>query len=880
MAKLLLPTDDDHNEILNTAKELSDAVAESYTTLKNTVCGSMEAISQVWDAMNPRERRNLLTQVWPDIAVHRRPDFTAAWSRNTTSKKVFLCPFINLEDLIKDDYLLDFLRSRALALPSTFARQDYEAVKLGITTKQTTQFGLVGHPGLLMFMEVDSYEILEDVAIQRNLMDKADPLAMYGKIVPRSTLRESLVEFVEHEEARCRIENSYWTTQPGLICMRAQKETYSFLCGCCGILSIRANSISIPRLPTSPTMPARRRTTQDEQQEEDPWCSLLSRAPYQAPQRPNFALLIDFVDSKRAYAEDHILELRRSPLYFAEALALYVSNDSRALPKSSKPAQATTPRAKGQPRSKAKGRAHVRSYSKEAVGDDWNKLIQDVQYDAYYDYVLWKALQDLLTKVQKHFDQVQHCIDNNKEFQAKRTFVSDNYQLASIIKTAWQECVRKIKPERKNDFEDCRMFDYMNSDNNKAQLNAKQKVDYLLYQLCPDEVDDGKGGKVKDWHEALDTCLGLHTVADFLDAELRRLADTDPTSRFGAYHARVLSNLVMIAEIDRQLRTYDEHFLGGMIKDHFLELKDNNADSPEEKHFKLQMRDELNEKAGKLNTVQQTILEAQQKTLIHDQEAVRYFRSFGRAKYPEGQEGTDANLSLMVVGESQLDKVWHTFTNHVGNHMTEKKSLKYCLDRCLGLDLGEIPRTKPPALQQYYPVLRAISTNIPKRAPKLAEAQLPIWEHKSSRDTIPKNEVVSCQSPKEKLKTRGQAKTDIVAVPVKKARITEARELEQKVIALKDPHYTTIRALWTNEQLKDVSWKDFLRAMSAVGFGLQKLGGSAWLFTPSPDFNFKHSIYMHEPHPSKSMYPEQASWRGRVLTRRYGWNKHTFTLAS
>lgn len=89
--------------------------------------------------------------------------------------------------------------------------------------------------------------------------------------------------------------------------------------------------------------------------------------------------------------------------------------------------------------------------------------------------------------------------------------------------------------------------------------------------------------------------------------------------------------------------------------------------------------------------------------------------------------------------------------------------------------------------------------------------------------------------------------------------MSAANEEEQAgpaAIALKDPHYTTIRALWTNEQLKDVVWKDFLHAMASIGFGLQKLGGSAWLFTPPPEFGFKHSVYMHEPHPNKNMYPE------------------------
>ena len=774
--------------------------------------------------------------------------------------------------------MIDFFRSRAFNGPWTFARQDYEAAKLGIVTKQTTKHGLIGHPGLVMFIEVESYEILGDAEIQRTLMDTADPLAMYGKVVPRPTLRQSLIEFVDNETDRCRIENSYWTTQPGLICMRAQKETYGFLCGCCELLHKRMATAASPKSPTSYAMSSRRRDSQDAQQEEDVWSSLLSRAPYQAPHRPDFDLLIDFIDSKRAYAEDHILELKRSPLYFAEALATYVSNDSRAPQRNSKPTQPSTPRAKGQPRTKHKSK-HSRTSSTQHVTDDWNKLVQDVQYDAYYDLVLWKSLQELLVRAKKHFDHIQRCIDKGLPIKSKKKIVSDHYQLSCIIKTAWQECVRKIKPERRNDFEDFRMFHYMNTSNTKTHLSVKQKVDYLLYQLCPDEVDDGKGGKVQDWHEALDTCLGLHTVADFLDTEMRRLADSDPTSRFGAYHAKILSNLVMIAEIDRQLQSYDENFLGGTIKAYFVELKDHIADSEEEKCFKADMRDELTKKPSILHTVQAGILRSQAEKLVHEPEAVKYFRCFTRAKYPECLDNTAENVNMMIKGEQLLDELWHAFTQHVEAHMSENQSTKYDLHNCLGLGLEGIARTKP-LPEQNENVLKDLSVNVTEKTKSGTDHVSPRpWDSLWSRDTVSKKELLEHNTPKVKQKTRGIANVDINSAQVKQENKSEMQEETAQKISLRDPHYTTIRALWTNEQLKDVPWKDFLRAMACVGFGLQKLGGSAWLFTPPAHFNFKHSIYMHEPHPSKSMYPEQASWRGRVLTRRYGWDKNTFILA-
>jgi hypothetical protein len=59
---------------------------------------------------------------------------------------------------------------------------------------------------------------------------------------------------------------------------------------------------------------------------------------------------------------------------------------------------------------------------------------------------------------------------------------------------AWQDCVRKIKPERRAEFDEYRMFHYINSDNAKVKLSAREEVDYLLYQLCPNQVDDNERG--------------------------------------------------------------------------------------------------------------------------------------------------------------------------------------------------------------------------------------------------------------------------------------------------------------------------------------------------------------------------------------------------
>jgi hypothetical protein len=118
-------------------------------------------------------------------------------------------PSINLGDLVKDNNLAVFLGSRAFRPPWAFTRPDYEAAKVGITSKQTTHFSLVGHPALVMFMEEETLEVLQNEAVACDLMEMAHPLLMYGKVLSRTLIRNSLVECIADKQEQCRIQNSF-----------------------------------------------------------------------------------------------------------------------------------------------------------------------------------------------------------------------------------------------------------------------------------------------------------------------------------------------------------------------------------------------------------------------------------------------------------------------------------------------------------------------------------------------------------------------------------------------------------------------------------------------------------------------------------------------
>lgn len=86
---------------------------------------------------------------------------------------------------------------------------------------------------------------------------------------------------------------------------------------------------------------------------------------------------------------------------------------------------------------------------------------------------------------------------------------------------------------------------------------------------------------------------------------------------------------------------------------------------------------------------------------------------------------------------------------------------------------------------------------------------------------------------------------------------------------------------WRGSQPGEVPWTDFTHAMHRVGFGVEKLGGSSWHFTPGPALAsrgapYTRGIHFHEPHPVSKIHFTTARQMGKRLGRTYGWCMEMF----
>ncbi|KAI2640634.1 hypothetical protein GGS26DRAFT_586636 [Hypomontagnella submonticulosa] len=155
--------------------------------------------------------------------------------------------------------------------------------------------------------------------------------------------------------------------------------------------------------------------------------------------------------------------------------------------------------------------------------------------------------------------------------------------------------------------------------------------------------------------------------------------------------------------------------------------------------------------------------------------------------------------------------------------------------------------------------------------------------------------------PPEKGKGKGKAKDDAAVLPQFDQLILEARALNEEILKKEkeeasgtSPSFQVdkrtlkvFNALFYDEnagyQQGDIAWKEFVHAMMAVGFSAEKLYGSAWYFfkpSDSEDTQDTQSIIFHEPYMAGKLPFEVHQHYARRLTKTYGWDRETFTLAA
>ncbi|ROW08476.1 hypothetical protein VMCG_03021 [Cytospora schulzeri] len=140
--------------------------------------------------------------------------------------------------------------------------------------------------------------------------------------------------------------------------------------------------------------------------------------------------------------------------------------------------------------------------------------------------------------------------------------------------------------------------------------------------------------------------------------------------------------------------------------------------------------------------------------------------------------------------------------------------------------------------------------------------------------------------PKSKVKSRGVARPPLTEI--ENLRISESPPRpEQPRFPVDRRAFKVFDMLFYRpfggaaSQPGEIPWVEFTHAMHQVGFGVEKLGGSAWQFTPGRALEgeeYVRGIQFHEPHPVAKIPFRMARLYGRRLARAYGWCADMFQL--
>ncbi|KAK4936214.1 hypothetical protein LTR10_022861 [Elasticomyces elasticus] len=542
--------------------------------------------------------------------------------------------------------------------------------------------------------------------------------------------------------------------------------------------------------------------------------TVVAETPFRVPDTLDTHQLLQLIGAKRAAAEDHAWGIKEDPGYFKEALLS---------------------RAKHRPE-------NLREWKGKRPGpkneEFWNDVISTEIHETYRRLSLWDILyegaQALYNKAPKGFVEFDHqqLLPKDVEDVLLRllffaeffatSFKNDLSMAVSVLEQGWFDDVLQPDPERSSIV--C-----------MGVQNSERLNDPLMM-------------------------LFMHLFDGHRTALKQRKVEKDPkqAQRLSPFVSDVFSELALVTNI---CRVIEGIYPWGFCFNRKLAEMDVPR-SPQVDDFAR--IDQIFKKDGKFPTC---AAESRLELPIRDS-----------LDYPIHKAYNEHNVETLRRSEWNLDLFWRRWDCYFAKNMGE---------------------TLNDVLRRYSKGTRVIYRTLPFR-PREERETTPLSDlHQLVSNTAnlaiePQNPGrFAAESPRVKIKTRGKAQaasSDVADPPRNVADGPEANvhdNVAEQAAAgrpdvkfkLKERALTVFRSLFhtrdTACQRREVNWKDFLHAMTKVGFRAEKLYGSVWHFIPE-GFDATRSLQLHEPHPGNEIPHFMARNLGRRLTHTYGWTGEDF----
>nr|OQO28106.1 hypothetical protein B0A51_05305 [Rachicladosporium sp. CCFEE 5018] len=236
-----------------------------------------------------------------------------------------------------------------------------------------------------------------------------------------------------------------------------------------------------------------------------------------------------------------------------------------------------------------------------------------------------------------------------------------------------------------------------------------------------------------------------------------------------------------------------------------------------------------------------------------------------RLYYPIAQRRTQANVNALRAAEAILDRVWSDFGSKLGPF----------LGKLAGTATGRL-LANPRPLYRTAPWAERLQTSVPLPQPTYKVGDT-ITFGVTPLNTADGTSDYSAAVLKTKKKTKGIADPalqlgDIDLSDSDGEVIPEVFRLNARALKVFSTMFFTVGV---DRTPGEVSWRDFLYGMAAMGFSSEKLRGSEWRFAHPQ----RRPIIVHDPHPKSNIPYERLRRVGRRMNRAYGWEAGMFEQA-
>ena len=602
----------------------------------------------------------------------------------------------------------------------------------------------------------------------------------------------------------------------GLVILEVQERIYNVLVRCCKLI---LHDMSDDELADSSIaiQPEPELALQSENTL-PPLATIASEAPYRLQSEFDLRRLQSIVQAKLSAAEDHLRALREDPHYFTSAFWEEANHSNQLI-----------------------GRRVLLD-----VDNNWNRCFRDGGQKKYFaghfarelvcgslrSTEVWRDLNEQLKKVvrlRENFGSTR-IIGRN----IGRTFAAAIMRLEHDPEMYLVEPITRLH------------LGFFSS----PPIRQMLPDDCLTYQMvargqCP-HANFVKDTSTKElfwivtslWSEAQRKLAGFSFLVD----ELGQLLENSATARncISPRMTLVISDLSVLAQCARFVENFHPQAVG------FRKNRtENHSFCPD---FYDRMK-------GWVGINAEPDWEHGPITDLADPSDAKFFQ-------PVGEPGDLENIDATRRAEKNLDVLW----KQIDKELKEAKAVPICLRSLLVRRV--LQRTPKPRLRltphEEEALLKPLS-------------ELDFDRQQRTERTIVQNKPTD---PKPKPKTKGTARPAEAEpmpqnLPVRQGEVSSDQfPVDQRALKVFKTLFYVPKA---SGQPGEVTWTNFLHALTSIGFSAQKLYGSVWQFSPEK-VKIDRPIQFHEPHPSGKLSFYLLRQIGRRLTRLYGWLGENFVL--